>query len=187
MSYFMPEQPKEAAKVPWFDDVTPGGGWQGRAKSKSSDTLRAEITACIGRLGGLASGFQRGSFNIDGQTRDGYQIHYAIENKTGKMLPGRLDIAALPVKPRQQRRNSVYEQRREQSLKMALYMIRVALDGMWFLQQLPPGYAPLMPWMLAVGKRTVTQLWAVSSGMGNLLPPGETEFIEGEIVSEKKR
>jgi hypothetical protein len=65
---------------------------------------------------------------------------------------------------------------------MSLYMLRTALDGTWFLQQLSPGYAPLMPWMLVDGEHTITQLWQESSIMRNLLPPGETDFVvEGQF------
>ena len=73
--------------------------------------------------------------------------------------------------------------KKEKALKMALYMLRISLDGMWFMQQLSPGYAPLMPWMIANQEgKTVSQLWAESSVMNNLLPPGESEFVEGEVT-----
>lgn len=65
---------------------------------------------------------------------------------------------------------------------MALYMLRQGLSGLWFLQQLSPGYAALMPWMLTSGKngeKTITQLWSESQSFSNLLPPGNAEFVEG--------
>jgi len=33
--------------------------------------------------------------------------------------------------------------------------------------------------MLVDGEKTVTQLWQESKVMQNLLPPGETDFVEG--------
>jgi hypothetical protein len=58
-------------------------------------------------------------------------------------------------------------------------MVRNALDGMWFMQQLSPGYASLMPWMMATKEQTISQLWSESSSMRNILPPGDSEFVEG--------
>ena len=61
--------------------------------------------------------------------------------------------------------------------------LRNALEGMWFMQQLSPGFAPLMPFMIADNQgRTVSQLWAESATMNRLLPPGDSEFIEADIA-----
>lgn len=174
---FIPESSK-ANDVPFFDDVTGEGGWQGHTTSKSIETLKSEITAGIGRLGGMVVGFQRGTYNIDGNDREGFRVRYVVEAE-GTTVPGQMDIAALPVRATERQRRS-YEKRRVQSLKMALYMFRNALSGLWFLQQLSPGYASLMPWMIDRDSgKTITQLWSESAMMGNLLPPGEGEFMEG--------
>ncbi len=179
---FIPETPKnEIQDVPYYDDVTSEGGWQGHSTSKSIETLKAEIIAAIGRLGGLVTGFQRGTFTIVDQMREGFQVLYGIERPDGEFIRGRIDVAALPVRDDYKRRRS-FDTRREKSLKMALYMLRTALDGSWFLQQLSPGYAPLMPWMLAHGNKTVTQLWQESPVMNALLPPGGSDFIDGEFT-----
>ena len=178
---FTPEQPKIAQNVPYFDDVTAKDGWAGHATSKSIDTLKAEIVVVISRLGGMVSenSFQRGSFLIDDKKREGFQIQYAIQHPDGSIVPARLDVAALPVR-NDYRLNRTLKKRSEQSLKMALYMLRSALEGTWFLQQLSPGYAPLMPWMLEKSSgKTISQLWAEST-FGKLLPPGNSEFVEGE-------
>lgn len=63
---------------------------------------------------------------------------------------------------------------------MALYMIRMFLDGNWFAQQLSPGYSALMPFMIGPGSKTISELWAESAVMKNLLPPLSGEFEEGE-------
>lgn len=175
---FIPEQFKsESQEVPFFDDVTGEGGWQGHSTSKSLDTLKSEVMTSISRLGGLVTGFQRGIFQIGNVRREGFQIHYVIEQSDGTMSRGRLDIAALPVKDDYRLQRS-FEKRKEKSLKMALYMLRNALDGTWFLQQLSPGFAPLLPWMLEERSgKTLTQLWSESISMGNLLPPPESDFI----------
>jgi len=179
---FIPEQPQEQAQdVPYFDDVTSDAGWRGHATGKSFGTLKAEIIAAVDRLGGMVTGFQRGTFVIGQRKRDGFQMHYVVEQSDGTMYPGRMDIAALPVKDDAGHQRTL-ERRREKSLKMALFMLREALNGTWFLQQLSPGYAPLMPWMLErKSGKTISQLWSDSVFSGRLLPPGERDFVEGEF------
>lgn len=178
---FIPETPKESVKVPYYDNVKSSDGWQGQTTTKSIDTLKAEIASAVGRLGGLVSSFQSGSFDTESQKRDGFRIHYSIQTPNGKYVPGRIDIAALPIKT-----GSYYSRtekaRREKSLRMALYMTRIAFEGSWFLMQLSPGYAPMIPFMLADAERTVSQMWIESPTMKMLAPPKESVFVEGVVV-----
>jgi len=175
---FIPDM-QDVKQVPFFDDVTSEGGWGGHTTKRSISALKSEITASIGRLGGFVVQFQSGKFLVEGQERDGFKIRYVIESGSNS-LPGEMDIAALPVKRDTRLRRSL-ETRKQKSIKMALYMVRQALDGLWFLQQLWPGYAGLMPGMIeASSGKTVTQLWSESSAMNNLLPPGDSVF-EGEF------
>jgi hypothetical protein len=168
---------KKSLSVPWFEDAKEKDGWKGHATTKSIDRLQSEINTAVSRLGGVVSGYQRGTFEIDNQKRDGFQIHYALGHED-QFVAGRLDIAALPVKDKWNTK------KKEQALRMALYMVREALEGSWLLQQLSPGYAALMPWMLNQDGKTVSQLWAESSVMKNLLPPPDADFVEAEIVKE---
>jgi len=177
---FIPEQASESQTVPYFDDTTREAGWQGQATTKSIKTLQAEILEAIGRLGGLVISFQRGSFQGESGNRDGFRIHYVVQAADGRQVPGRIDIAALPVKTDYSLRRSE-DKRKDQSLKMALYMLRMGLDGTWFLQQLSPGYSALVPFMLGPGEKTLSQLWSESSIMNNLLPPGDGDFIDGQV------
>lgn len=179
---FIPEHhSKTGLEVPYFDDVTGEGGWQGHSTTKSFETLKSEVMSSIGRLGGMVTGFQRGKFEIGNRSREGFRIQYVLETPDGTMIKGQIDVAALPIRPGQNYRSMQSEtKRQEQSIKMALYMLRTALDGTWFLMQLSPGYAPLMPWMLGPGGKTITQLWSESAVMQNLLPPGENDFVEGQ-------
>jgi hypothetical protein len=183
MNNFIPEQPKIVSEVPYFDDVTSDAGWQGYSTTKSMETLKSEIVQAVSRLGGIVNGFQKGKFLIGDQHREGFRVFYTIESGNGQMIPGRIDIAALPVKrSNSYRKHSSYEKRLESSLKMALYMLRNSFDGLWFLQQLSPGFAPLMPFMLTKNDLTVSQLWSESSIMNNLLPPADSDFVDGEVI-----
>jgi len=178
---FIPEQPKRSMDVPFYDDVTANGGWRGHTTGKRLITLQSEITEAVTRLGGMVTGFQRGSYQTEHHKREGFRIHYVLERPDGTLWPGQLDIAALPVHNDYRKRRSL-DTRRERSLKMSLYMLREALEGLWFLQQLSPGYAGLLPWMLEERSgRTFTQLWTEQPVFDNLLPPPDADFVEGEL------
>ena len=172
---FIPEQPKEAIEVPFYDDVTGDGGWQGHSTGKSLQTLQAEITQAMSRLGGMVTGFQRGAFG----ERPGFRIHYTVARDDGGLWPGRMDIAALPVKNTARLRRS-FDTRLEKSLKMSLFMVRNALDGSWFLQQLSPGFVPLMPWMLVPGEKGKNFTEVMNERNLLALPSGE-DAVDGEF------
>lgn len=172
---FIPEQSSDAQSVPFFEDARKEDGWQGHATEKSLRILQSEVTQALSRLGGIVVNFQKGSFQGE-VFRDGFRIHYVVTGSNGKQVPGRIDIAALPCR-------SDTPSRRNAALRMSLYMLRVALDGTWFLQQLSPGYSALVPFMLGKGDKTLSQMWSDSPAMNNLLPPGEEDFVEGEIVT----
>ncbi len=103
------------------------------------------------------------------------------------MVKGKMEIAALPVeKPEYMgygsRAKNTYKKQRDESLKMALYMLRDSLKGMWYLQQLSPGFAALMPFMIVGDSgETISQLWSKQETFSNLLPPGEADF-EADIL-----
>lgn len=189
---FIPKTPSKVREVPYFDDVTSEAGWSGHSTSKSMETLKAEITQSLSRLDGMVTGFQRGTFvtKADEENssieREGFHIHYAIETPHGQMIPGRLSIAALPVRSVKLRTgwDKTLARKTEQSLKMALYMTRDALDGAWYLMQLSPGYAPLIPWLLNKDNKTVTQLWSESAALRALSPPDDSEFEPDENTVE---
>lgn len=166
---FIPDTPEAAKVVPYYENARKEDGWQGHTTTKSIKRLQAEISDAISRLGGMVTSFQRGRFD----DREGFRILYTLEVGNG-LSRGQIDIAALPVKDKWN------ETKKDKSLRMALFMLREALNGTWFLQQLSPGYAPLMPWMIGMDGKTITQLWAESSEMKNLLPPPE-EFVDGMI------
>ena len=176
---FVPDLPKQAADVPFFEDVEASDGWQGQTTQKSMDSLKSEVAIAVSRLGGIVVGFVKGSFD----NRMGFRLHYTITALDGMLIPGQIDIAALPVRgPKRHYDNKTKEHAQEQSLKMALFMFRNALSGLWFLQQLSPGYAPLMPFMIMQDGKTVTQIWSEQSNMKMLVPPKDGDFVEGEVV-----
>jgi hypothetical protein len=173
MVNFTPKQTSKARNVPFFEDASREDGWAGHTTGKSMAKLKAEISEAVTRLGGIVTRFKEGYFEVGGRSRSGFQVEYSISDDDGNLAPGRIDIAALPV------RRSINE---EKSLRMALYMLRNAFEGMWFMQQLSPGYSALMPFLLADGQNTVSQLWSERTALGLLLPPPSSDFVEGEVV-----
>lgn len=173
----------EAQAVPFFKDTTSQGGWAGHTTKKSIEKLQSEVKEAINLLGGTVTGFMKGTYT-DENKRDGYHLHYVMESPNG-LVKGKMEVAALPVeKPEWMsfHQENAYKKRREQSLKMALFMLRDSLKGMWYLQQLSPGFAALMPFMIVnESGETLTQRWSKQQTFQNLLPPGDSDF-EADIL-----
>jgi hypothetical protein len=174
---FIPDKPSTPADVPYFDDIESDAGWKGQTTGKSIQTLKSEIVAALGRLGGNIHTFRTGMYVVNGKERRAFQIEFTIEAPDGRQVPGILDVAALPVRPKMRYRRNSSTTKEEQSMRMALFMIRDALDGLWFLNVLSPGYAPLMPFALVDGEMTVSRMWNESSNMRRLAPPSGSDFI----------
>src|SRR3990167_1956239 len=164
---FIPDE-TPAKEVPFFENVKSGDGCQGHASRKNVEQLKREVVVALGRLGGSGVLIQRGKFHIGAQKRVGFQITYMLSNGDN-VVKCKLNIAALPTKKDK-------ETRINETLKMALYMLRNALDGAWFLEQLSPGYAALVPFML-VGNSdlSLTEIWSQGAELQKLLPPGDSE------------
>lgn len=167
---FIPEQPTDVVEVPFYEDVKGDGGWQGHRTRKSERLLQGEISKAVSRLGGMVTGFQKGAFG----SRVGYRIHYTVSRPGGELWPGRMDIAALPVRNKGNM---------EKSLIMSLYMVRNTLDGSWFLQQLSPGFIPLLPWMLVPGKKGKNFTEQMTDDGMLQLPTGDVVDGEFEEIS----
>ena len=170
--HFTPEgRSSQLLRVPFASEARAQDGWQGQNTGRSVETLKSGIVQAMARLGGVVHGFQRGSFRIDDQDRAGVQITYSVEAPGGKMVYGRLDIAALPVRPPARNRNfqRVLERRNEDALAMALYNVVQAMRAQWVLAQLNPGYVPLMPWLLANKNQTLTEMWSTGAAAGQEL------------------
>ena len=127
--------------LPYFDEVSSADGWQGHATTKSIDMLKTEIIVALSNMGASVLSFKRGVFNSEFK-RDGFQIAYIIDQGSS-MLHGKIDIAALPVK--EDLREATKLKQKEQSLKMALFNFKIAINGTRFLKVLCPGFIPLLP------------------------------------------
>ena len=168
---FIPEPPQTAEIVPFFEDARSEDGWHGHTTGKSIDVLKSEINEAVSRLGGMVVNFQRGTFATEQINREGFQITFIIQGDGRPLARGALDIAALPNKPAPAKS---YEMRQDRALRMALYMARDILQGLWNLRKLSPGFVPLLPWTLEENSgKTFSQLWAQSLAVPALTVDGE--------------
>jgi hypothetical protein len=178
---FTPDQkPQEAKNVPFYEYATTAEGWRGHTSKKSMKALQAQIKAAFERMDGAVERFVSGQFEVNGQTRQGFQLFYILPGPEGKHLRGRIDIAALPVK------DKFNANKKEKSLRMALFMVAMALEGAWFLEMLAPGFSVLMPGLLVDKEgHTISDLY--TQGMtDHLLPEGE-KFQEGDVIDGEIR
>lgn len=176
MFSFTPEQPSYSQSVPLYEEARAGDGWVGHTTGKSKAKLLNEVQENIRRLGGIITDMPFGHFDTgDDRQRAGYRIQFNIRvNGGAKIIRGEINVAALPVR---------FKGHEEAAIKMLLFMLRDAFRAAWFMQQLSPGYAALMPFLLVDGKRTVTQVWSEQPSISALLPDPSATFIEGEIVN----
>jgi hypothetical protein len=172
---FIPDQPQKQQAVPYIEDVTSSGGWVGQSTTKDIKALQAEVSTALGRLGATVIEFQSGTFPDEYNTmrkRPGYLIRYFYETPDGRSIPGKIEVAGLPA-----RKDS--PEKEKQSRKMALFMLRDSLEGLWYMQQLSPGLIALLPFMLADSGGDVTFSQKFLSGL--TLPAPQTVQAE-EIV-----
>lgn len=176
--------------VPFFGETRAEDGWQGHATTRSYDALKSDVSKALARLNGVLHSIKRGHYVIDGLKRSGAEIHYSMEGPDGRMVYGRIDIAALPV-PEPYGGNihhSNYERslrkRHDDSLRMALYNVAEILKAQWCLKQLNPSYVPLIPWMLGKDERTLSESYLEAGFSKALMPPDKGDFVEGEFREE---
>ena len=185
---FIPDEHGQDYDVPFFDEVSSKDGWKGQSTDKSIETLRAEISAEIGRMHGTMTGWMRGEYEMDGGAiRPGVEIKYQVVTGEGQAFEGRIAITALPYEVSEGRMDSdrINRKRAEKSLRMGLFNVRDALQSSRIMETLSPGYAALMPWLLVGGNdKTVSELWA-EQGMGQRALPVPDE--DGDIVVGEMR
>lgn len=173
---FIPDQSDKQQPVPYIEDVTASGGWVGHTTTKSLDTLRAEVSTALGRLGGTVVDFQSGTFPDDyspQRKRPGYLIRYFYSTPDGRSIAGKIEVAGLPAR-------KPSPEKEKQARKMALYMLRDSLEGLWYLQQLSPGLVALMPFMLADGDTTFSQKFLGSMALP--MPANLDDVVTGEAT-----
>jgi len=184
---FVPDENGQDYDTPFFDKVSSKDGWKGQSTDKSVETLRAEISAEIGRMHGTMTGWLRGEYEMPGGLRrPGVEIKYQVVTEDGAAYEGRIAIACLPYEPSEGRSDSarLNRTRAEKSLRMGLFNVRDSLQSSRIMEILSPGYSALMPWLLVGGDdRTVSEMWA-EHGMGQKalpVPDDDGDIVEAEV------
>lgn len=188
MKFIPDEAGNQQEELPYYNEAKADDGWQGMSTGKSIETLRAEISAEIGRMDGTMTGWIRGDYKMtDGEIRAGVEIRYQIVAGDGTVFKGKIAVAALPYEVSEGRADSakLNRGRAKKALRMGLYNVRICLQSTRILEKLSPGYAGLMPWLLAGPKddRTISEVWS-EEGVGSraLPPPSEDdEVVKGEM------
>jgi hypothetical protein len=171
MSHFQPKN--EVKKVPFFEDVDSSDGWEGHRTRKTIKQLMTEISSNLSLLNCGVTQFREGKFG----DRFGFQILFSTQTEDGKMIPNRMDIAALPLK----RYNSTKE---DNTKRMALYMTAQAIKGMYFLNVLSSAWIPFMSFMLTDKNETLGDMWIQNSKLALLMPPNDKNFVIDADVKE---
>jgi hypothetical protein len=174
---FIPDQPDKSLQAPYFEDVSSKEGWAGFTTTKGINTLISEVTTALGRLGGIVTGIQSGTF-LDEKARKrlGYVVDYFYKTPDGRQMAGKIEVSGLPMR-------SPTDAKEKKVRQMVLYMLRDTLDGYWYMQQLSPGFMALMPFMLADNGQTFSQKFM----HGLTLPaPQDNDIVDGEIFEAKK-
>ena len=186
---FVPDEHEPAAlDIPYVDELRKVDGWQGHNTTKSYETLKTDVTNAISRLDGVVHSIQRGAFTINNTERPGVVVNYTLEGPDGKMAYGRFDMAGPPFKPVTHvgKHTKTYDEqtraRRDQSVRVGLYNVVLALKAQWVLKQLNPAYAPLMPWLLTDGNRTITERFT-AAGIGNIQLPEPRNDDDDEVIT----
>jgi len=152
---FIPDQDQIEIQIPYLDDARSDEGWQGHTTKESLTKLKSQIYSEITLLGGTVTRFIRGTYQINNKSRPGVQLIYEIIGPDGLVFKGKIDIAGLPWRaPYGGKKHhggyaKVEKNKRDLSLRMALYNVREALRAMRILQMLSPGYAERMARQLA--------------------------------------
>jgi hypothetical protein len=162
---FKPDISEKDLLIPYFEEAKNEDGVIGYSTQKSLKTLKAEITAGFGRLGGSVIGFQSGKFG----KRYGFRIDFTFAG-----VPGRMDIAALPIKKET-------ESRVDKAKRHALYSVQKRLEAEYSTALIMPGDVPLMPYMLNSEGKTVLEVMREMGEIPALPESIEEDIIEGEF------
>lgn len=162
---FIPDDVGEDFVVPFFEDANNSLGVVGYTTDRSEKQLRVEIERCMGHLGASMTILQPGKFGA----RYGYRMEFKWQG-----VPGRIDIAALPI------RNET-DSRIRQSKRHALYSLWKRLEAQFNSQLVMPGDFPLMPYMLDDKGRTILEYLQSAGKLPALPKPAKDSPIEGDF------
>jgi len=171
MKFIADDGSKTQIEVPFFED----------ARADTAPYYAAEVSLVkaeeqvregILKLGGGSIQIQAGIFvDEDTRQRDGYVIGFRMGG-----MPGILQVAGLPM--RNSRTPKKVEQARKQALLNVAEWLRAAYTSMIF----NPGGAPLVPFLLVDGERTVAHYMQQEGRLPDINPQLEPGVQRGEVI-----
>lgn len=154
---FIPEKPApRGLDIPYFEDQKESK-IPGRGTEKTIDALQMEITDLMLRLGAGAVRFTMGRFEGP-PPRFVFQIAFSMNG-----LPGRIDVAALPIR-------SLTDARKDRALAQALYLLRNWLESEVFSAVYRPGAIALLPFLVGEDGRTITESFVAHEKLPSVSP-----------------
>jgi len=144
MVSFIPEKPTSPVlDVPYFED-SQEKKVMGYGVKRSVESLQKSIYDLLMRLSAGAIHFTPGQY--PGATkRYGFQIHFKVNG-----MPGRIDCAALPMRIENPKK-------KDRTLAQALYIVEMWLQAEVNSMIYRPGAITLLPYLIGVGGKTVTE------------------------------
>ncbi|MGB1285013.1 MAG: hypothetical protein ACPG7F_00650 [Aggregatilineales bacterium] len=144
MFNFKPDE-KQGIDAPFIEDARADFAPYYRSReNKNINQAQHEVLAELAKLG-AGGRFVDGVFDVDGQERYGYILHFYFAG-----LEGVIPVVGLPI------RNKT-KVRVEAVRIQALLILRDWLKASVTKQVFSPGSAVLVPYLLVDGQRTVTQ------------------------------
>ena len=139
--------PMTAPTVPYFEDARADFAPYYRSR-KTIKQAKQDVTTNLGLLGAALIEFREGTFEINQQSRKGYEV---VFNWVGNM--GVMRVAGLPMHSR----TAVKE---DQVKIQALLNLADWLKASITQRTFSPGDTPLLPFLLVDGKRTLAEALA---------------------------
>lgn len=156
MNGFIPDKPSAPAlEVPFFEDIT-AKDVPGRGVTKPIDFYQKQIVNLMLKLGAGKVLFVPGTFPTLPK-RYGYQITFSLNG-----IPGRIDVAALPMKKET-------PNRKDRALAQAIYLLQLWLEAEVFSTIYRPGAISLVPYLIGEGGKTVTEALAERANLPQLI------------------
>lgn len=172
MFHFTPSQVDQQVRVPLFEDARADFApyySSGTRTDKSRVTVKEAqqaVSAELAKLDGAIRNFQEGYFDLAGQKRWGYNIHFFYQ-----AMPGILRVAGLPIR-------AETPSKKDGVLVQALLNVRDWIKALVTQQTFSPDRSALIPYLLVDGERTLIEAVQQDGHLPLLIGAGQPPVLE---------
>ena len=174
---FEPDKKQEQQEeIPYLEDVGKLSGWEGHTTGIDEKTLIAQIHNEINFMNGHVISTTKGTFSDRYGKRSGYVFKIIVILPSGKQIPAKIEVAALPVR-------SKTPAKLDQAMRTALYNLRASLAYSRRMEKLIPGYRAIIGFLQQdeTGP-TLSQSWLMSEQKALPLAD-DNDVIDGDVKS----